>query len=147
MKKTILSILVIFVVVALLSFGVSARSGREGGILGKKAKARNISGTVTLNQTDFGKFITVDTSGGVAEISLPSPSPSTKNHWMGIMRDGTSGVSLIVITGSIDLPGATGTRLYNHPSNESGSNVMLIWGGVSGESVFAVDLSGTWGLK
>ena len=139
--------LVVLLVCFLFLFLAVEGSARSKRILGKKARPRGVSGTVTLNTSDFGRFVTVDTSGGVAEVTLPSPSASTKNYWMGILRDGGSGVSLIVISGSLDLAGATGTRLYNHPSDETGSSVMLIWGGVSGNSVFAVDLSGTWGLK
>ena len=145
MKKLTICILMIFALMATLPFELSARSGR-GNILGRKAKPRDVSGTVTLNSSDFGRFVTVDTSGGVAEVTLPIPNSSVKNHWMGILRDGGSGVSLIVTSGSIDFAGSSGSRLYNHPTTESGANVMLIWGGVSGNSVFAIDLNGTWGL-
>ena len=141
--KRLVVLLICFLSLCLVVEG-SARSKR---ILGKKARPRGVSGTVTLNTSDFGRFVTVDTSGGVAEVTLPSPSASTKNYWLGILRDGGSGVSLIVLSGSIDFAGSTGTRFYNHPSNETGSNVLLIWGGVSGESVFVVSPNGTWGLK
>ena len=120
----------------------------SGGVTKAYTRYNIISQTsdIVLTNADMGAH-NINTSSGTVHVEIPAPSTANAGLVLGpLMRDGSSGVSVWTQSGSIDYAGITGTTWYNHSTTESGSVFYAMYGS-SGNSIFIINLTGTWGAK